>query len=304
MINQKAIRFTLGALSIAIASPVIANPTIIDTETSKIIVYRPANAWTPNEDHANTMLDSIKKKRFAFNYEDEQGKWYRGAPTVFQSVDATPVINKVKTYLESKDWGLSSSPGFNYFTISKPFQVEPSMANKFFDRGNGMYKSLVAMQGDPIKLKERIDGQRTAGTVMAVGSVLVGFLTGGLSGGGAVLGSGIPEGLNDLPQGRLQPVVPIYGMPADLSSAQSIDVRKVVVPGTPIRGMIIIGYKTEKTADIENESLAKAVIALSGADTTESEILASRETDFQTRLMVWNELSGPPKEANNEQQNQ
>jgi hypothetical protein len=76
------------------------------------------------------------------------------------------------------------------------------------------------------------------------------------------------------------------------SSYKYIDVRRVEEGPheSPIRvGQIIIAYKNEKTDESEKTALVKAIVSLTGADTTVADISKAREEDLVKRQAIWDE---------------
>jgi CO dehydrogenase/acetyl-CoA synthase alpha subunit len=52
-------------------------------------------------------------------------------------------------------------------------------------------------------------------------------------------------------------------------------------------GEILIAYKVDKTPQAEHEALVKAIVTLTGADTTPEAVQQSRQGDFEKRVALW-----------------
>ena len=83
-----------------------------------------------------------------------------------------------------------------------------------------------------------------------------------------------------------QVLVPQPSVPFDYTAYKSIDIRRVSADTVHI-GQIIIAYRGEKTAESEERALAKAIVSVSGADSTLDAIKSAQAKDLANRQAVW-----------------
>ena len=107
----------------------------------------------------------------------------------------------------------------------------------------------------------------------------------GALGSQTVLNTGVAGDIYQLSTSGRAALVPVDLPDFDASSYKTVEVRKVIQNGR--LGQVIIAYKNDKTDDAENAALIKAIVTLTGADTTVDAIKEARAKDLSERQAIW-----------------
>jgi hypothetical protein len=295
----------------ALVSGTIAkdSPVELDTSDAHIIVMRSLDAWSGNNSASEDSLDAVKDHEVGFWLGRPQ---YKGAvagfPMLFgwnKDSEADVVVQGVITALKPYNFKLNQNKYFQ-FTVENPVVLDPNKYESFANRQRELYKFVVITQGNPTTLPGRVSAQKFLGGLLAAGAVVWGGKTFGAVGSAGMIDSGIAGDLSHISTPSRAAITPVELPSFDATNYKSIDVRRVVQGQNDRVGQIIIAYKNEKTADNENEALIKAIVTLTGADTTIDSIKQSRVRDLAKRQAIWDECVAAGKcekegarEANN-----
>lgn len=287
--NTKIIIASL--ITVFFSSTTIAAPVEFDTPDAHVIVLRSIDSWSGNTSISENMLDGVKEKEGAFQIKVGEKKYLSAWPTFFQGIDKDPLIQNAAAALKEKGFKLANSNKFRFF-VDMPRTITPKEFPLFAQKQRTYYNYSVVLQGNPGTLPDRISNRKFLGGVIALATIGIGADKFGLSGGGAVLGSGIADSAYELGANLKASLSPVYLPDFDASKYKSIDVRRVEEGAreSPVRvGQVIIAYKNDKTEEAEKSALVKAIISLAGADTTVDEVKKSWEEDRARRQAIWDE---------------
>ena len=270
-----------------VQTPVFADVTQFDQDDAHVIVVRPLDAWAGNRVIEEYTIDyCYKKKKVGYYYVTELGEKILGTPGSFDQFSDTSIQKQVKTLLEILGRDTRGSSGC-VFTFEKPSTVKPEEMPAILLAQDALNKENILRQGNPETLPDRISRKRFVGTVLSVALFAVGMdKLGPVSGTQFGFSTGLFEDVAKLSIGAQKSLVSVPSMPFDYSAYKTVDVRKIS-GAQGQTGQVIIAYKNDKTPEIEDRLLAKAIVIASGADTTLEAINAARSADRAARQVVW-----------------
>lgn len=287
----------VAASIFTISTLTIAETKTIDNANVTVIVYRPIDQWIPDTKRSDELLGAINDKSFGFAVLGKDGSVDHGTPSPFQKSSDLPAIKQARSILLSKKANLTFRENANRYTITQAQKYQPSSIEYLANSERGLFRQYVLSQGNPAELSEKKDIERTKGIVAGLGAVAVGFFAKGLNGANAVLGSGTVTDFEQMFTSTHEYSAPANLPAINMSEFAETEVRKVLTTIPGVVGQIIIGYKINKTSEFEAEALAQAIVSLSGIDSTESEIIDSRNKDLDNRQKIWDEWVSQGKPA-------
>lgn len=276
----------IPSIAIAIYSiSAFADPVQFDVEGAHIIVLRPMDSYSGNKSYTNQIAENLKEHVAAFNYQ-KGDKQISGHPPVFCCLSKDPLVQSVNTEVESKGFKLHHS-GVVY-QLQKPSTIQPSDFPILVDNQQQLYERFVIEQGNPDNLTAKSSFKKFIGGVLSVGTLALIGDKYGTNTAQAALNAKLPDDIYRVATLSKGAVAPLLVPDFNPSNYQSIDVRRVTTLGNDDRfGQIIIAYKTEKTAELEQLALTKAVVSIVGVDTTLSAVQDSQKKDFDRRKAIW-----------------
>jgi hypothetical protein len=262
-----------------------AAPVELDTPDAHIIVVRALDSWSADESASEDSLDAVKKHRGGFWLTNADGKATGGFSMLFGGLSDHPVVQGVNTELKSLGFKLSQDK--TIFNVNKPIALEPTKLADFVKFQQELYRHLVTTEGNPKTLHSSVSARKFFANVLAVGSVVAGGEKYGSLGSQAVINSVIPNDIYNFTATSRAALTPLDFSGFDASNYKAIDVRRVVQGNNERVGQVIIAYKNEKTEATENAALIKAIVSLTGADTTPEAIQQARDQDLAKRQAIW-----------------
>lgn len=264
----------------------VAAPVELDTPSAHIIVIRPVDGWSGDKSVSEDTLESIKVRRASYMFGTVDGGFYRGSPTVFQGVSDHPVTKGTEAELAKLKMKLVNSD-INGFTVQKAVAVPVSDMPILIKAQEDFYKRLVIAQGNPATLSSRVSSKKFVGGLLAVGATVLSMDKFGAAIGSQVaLGSGIADDIYRVSYKNREAMAPAKIADLDFSVYKQVEVRKITAASDRV-GQVIIAYKEDKTPQAEEEALIKAIVSLTGADTTPVEVEKSRAEDLANRVAIW-----------------
>jgi hypothetical protein len=258
-----------------------------DTPDAHVIVIRPVDAWSGDSTLQERTLDSIRARRSSYKLTIDDGRVIQGSPMTFQAMADHPVTKGVEAALTPLNASLVSNDRY-YFVVMEPVPVEPVNFQVMVDAEKAFYKGMVISQGDPATLSDRIHGKKVLGTVLSLATTLVAMDKLGVqSGSAATVGSGVDGDIYRIAAETSNALTPVNLPNFDAKSYKHIDVRRVAGLQNNYFGQVIIAYKSEKTTDSERVALIRAIVTLTGADTTPEAVQQARTNDLETRQALW-----------------
>jgi hypothetical protein len=282
------IKITITSICVSLLSlPILAAPVEYDTPDAHIIVMRALDSWSGDNSASEDSLEAVAKHEGGFRYNRPKGL-VLGFPLLFGfngDSNADAVVQGVVLALKPLDFKLTQLK--TNFSVEKPVALDPTKYASFVNYQRELFKHLVISQGNPVARPRQVSFNKFFGAVLSLGTVAVaGEKFGGL-GSQVVLGSGIAGDVYQLSASSKAALGPINLPDFDASSYKSIDVRRVIQGNNDRLGQVIIAYKNNKTDDAENTALIKAIVTLTGADTTVPDIKQARVDDLAKRQAIW-----------------
>lgn len=261
-----------------------AAPVEFDTPAAHVIVVRPLDIWSGDKSALKSSMDSLTEHRASYDIVLD-GKRYRGSPVVFQGVSDNPVTKGVEAALDGTGTRLVSNDKY-WFHVGIAATIPVASYGDFARAQAEYYQQYVIKQGDPRLLAGRTGVRKFLGGVLSLGSLFIpAHALGTGEGARAMLNSGLPAAIENIPAPDRAALVPVELPDRDLSAYKTIDVWRVEFkPDLP--GEILIAYH-DKTADAEQDALIQAIVKLTGADTTPAAVEQVREADFENRVAIW-----------------
>jgi hypothetical protein len=261
-----------------------AIPVELDTPDTHIIVMRALDSWSGDESASEDSLEAVKKHKAGFQLINIKGG-AAGFPVLFGGLSDDPVVQGVNTALKQFNFKLSQDK--TNFRVDKPIALEPTKLADFVKFQQELYRHLVTTEGNPKTLHSSVSARKFFANVLAVGSVVAGGEKYGSLGSQAVINSVIPNDIYNFTATSRAALTPLDFSGFDASNYKAIDVRRVVQGNNERVGQVIIAYKNEKTEATENAALIKAIVSLTGADTTPEAIQQARDQDLAKRQAIW-----------------
>ena len=268
-----------------------AAPVELDTPSTHIIVVRPVDAWSGDVSVSEDSLDAVRDRVTHYGVvaiSTKTGKSVElyGGAGMFGGVADHPITRGVQTELLKKNMKLAKN-GKSVFRVLDPIAINPEDMAAIAVAQTEFYKQFVISQGDPETLSGKVRVKKLIGGVAALGATLFAMdKFGAVAGSSATLGSGITNDIYSIATKNRGALSPINLPNVDFTQFKSVDVRKVVGAADRM-GQVIIAYKEDKTPEAEEEALIKAIVTLTGADTTPAEVEKSRALDLANRRAIW-----------------
>ena len=265
----------------------IAAPIVFETETAKIIVVRPIDAWFADQTQQEKSLIDHKNKKANYaimHYKD----WLIGYPSLFSSPTNHPIITDINKHLDRASFERPRTLSNNYFSIQAPISIPPLAVQDFLDYQSDIYQQMVMTQGNPDDLQSKNSRNKFIGAALAVSSTLIAGQRFGYDlGATTFLGSGSARDLYSAVATYKSAMAAVELPSIDLTAYKEISIRRAIANPGQIIGQVIIAYKGDKTEAAEHEALVIAVVALTGANSTTAEIEQARKEDFARRKAIW-----------------
>ncbi len=275
------------ALLCTLNTETAAAPLVFETETAKVIVVRPIDAWFADQTQQEKSLSDHKSKKV--NYDIKHGKdWLIGSPGLFSSPTNHPIIANVSKQLDRLGFDRPRMLSSHYLVIEAPTSVPPLAIQDFLDYQSDIYQQMVMTQGNPDDLQSKNSRNKFIGAALAVSSTLIAGQRFGYDlGATTFLGSGSARDLYSAVATYKSAMAAVELPSIDLTAYKEISIRRTIANPGQIMGQIIIAYKGDKTEAAEHEALVIAVVALTGANSTTAEIEQARKNDFARRKAIW-----------------
>ena len=262
-----------------------ADPVQIDIDTAHIIVLRPMDSYSGNKSYTAQIQDNLQDHVAAFSYQNGD-KQISGHPPVFCCLSKDPLVQSVNTELESK--GLKLHHSGVVYQLQKPSTIQPTDFKILVDNQQKLYERFVIEQGNPENLAAKSTFKKFIGGVLSVGTLALIGDKYGTNTAQVALNAKIPDDIYRVATLSKGAVAPLLVPEFSPTNYQSIDIRRVTTLGNDDRfGQVIIAYKAEKTPEIEQLALTKAIVSLVGADTTQTAVQDSQKRDFERRKAIW-----------------
>ncbi len=270
--------------------PIFAAPVEFDTADAHIVVIRALDSWSGDTSASADSLTAVKEHKGGFRLGSEKGPRYDvpGFPMLFgfnSDSEKSVVVQGVIAALKPLNFNLTQSTV--NFKVDKPIALEPVKLTDFAKYQRELYRNMVISQGNPANLHSSVSARKFFAGVFSLGVVVVGGEKYGSLGSQALLNSGIPGDVYQFSSSGRAALTPLDLPNFDASGYKSIDVRRVIQGNNERVGQVIIAYKNEKTDDAENAALIKAIVSLTGADTTVEAIQQARNEDLAKRKAIW-----------------
>jgi hypothetical protein len=265
-----------------------------------------------NSSNEDRILSQFDDKSYAFYfYQDKLAK--PGADSTLKATSDDVLTSELRAIaLESGFTAKSGNFGRPLLItqIFQPVTLSPAHASLYITYQNSAWASKVISMGDPSTLGDRVDSQSNKSNLKMLGGSILGAFIGGVTGyklggntgmvAGTVVGSSIGlDVMNDYKAPFNMDAQKIVSDNPNLitfnrtphmnfSGYQSVDIYAAKNFSESNSGEIIIAYKGEKTKQAEHEALLIALPALLSFKSSISEIKASRDEDYASRLALWN----------------
>lgn len=280
-IKKTIVVFSVTLLSLSALSA----PLEFDTQDAHVIVIRSIDSWSGDSSASEKSLNSISKHEGGFQLEGKKGT-VLGYPMLFGGLNDDSVVQGVNNELKKLNYKLTQTGDFT-FKVDKPVALEPTKYSSFANGQRDLYKSVVISEGNPASLSGRVGTKKFFSGVLSFGLVALGGEKYGALGSQTVLNTGVAGDAYQLSASMRSALIPIHLPEIDASNYKSIDVRNVIQGNNDRFGQVIIAYKNDKTDDAENAALIKAIVSLTGADTTVDAIKQARNEDLTNRQAIW-----------------
>lgn len=262
-----------------------AAPVEIDTPDVHIVVMRALDSWSGDEGASEDSLEAVADHEGGFQLERPQGL-VLGFPLLFGGLNDDVVVQGVNSALKAMKFKLTQSKV--NFKVDKPIALEPEKFAEFAKYQRDLFQNLVISEGNPTTLHNSVSARKFFSSVLALGTVAIAGDKYGTLGKEAMLNSGIPGDVYQFSSSGRAALTPMDTPDFKSASYKSIDVRRVIQGNNERVGQVIIAYKTDKTEAAENDALIKAIVSLTGADTTVEAVKQAREEDLSKRQAIWN----------------
>lgn len=282
------IKITIASICASLLSlPILAAPVEYDTPDAHIIVIRALDSWSGDNSASDDSLEAVAKHEGGFRLNRPKGAVF-GFPLLFGfngDSKADAVIQGVVLALKPLKFELAQDK--TNFSIERPVALDPTKYANFINYQRELFQHLVISQGNPATLPSRVSSKKFFGAVLSLATVAVAGEKFGALGSQTTLNSGIAGDVYQISASSRAALSPIALPHFDASGYKSIDVRRVIQGNNDRLGEVIIAYKNDKTDDAENTALIKAIVTLTGADTTVEAIKQARAEDLAERQAIW-----------------
>lgn len=282
------IKTSFLAITLAANFAAVASPIELDTDAAHIIVIRPVDVWSGDTSTLQATLESINKHHVSYTLKDGAGHVYRGSPLVFQGISDHPVTMGVHDALTAMNTELVANDRYD-FTVMEPVAIAPEKFKPMLIGQKALYRAMVIKEGNPATLPGRVARKKIIGNLASVATLALAVDKLGVNlGAPLVFGTGAMDDVYRVVTEMKGAVVPAELPDFDATAYKHIDVRRVFYH-PDILGQVIIAYKTEKTDQAETQALTKAIVSLTGADTTPEAVEKARAEDLANRQKIWTE---------------
>ena len=261
----------------------LAAPVEFDTPDAHVIVIRALDSWSGDKKTSEDSLERIAAHKCAFMIKTPKGE-ILGHPLLFQGLSDNPIVQNVNNEIHKYGFELVNRIEMR-ISIDMPATTTPADFKRFADAQREIFKRVVITQGNPSNRESQVSSNKFFGAILALGTVAVGGEKYGGLGSQVVLNTGVASDVYEFTATSKAALSPVELPNFDPSIYKSIDVRKVTQNDR--FGQIIIAYKNDKTDDAENVALIKAIVSLTGADTTVDAIKQARNDDLANRQAIW-----------------
>lgn len=267
-----------------------ATPVELDTPDVHIIVMRALDSWSGDNSASEDSLSNVKNHHAGFRLASPKGPRYDvlGFPMLFgfnSESEGNVVVQGVIEALKPLNFKLTQS-AVN-FMVDNPIALEPAKLIEFAKYQRELYQHLAISEGNPKNLHSTVSSRKFFANVLALGSVVAGGEKYGSLGSQAMINSGIPNDIYNFTSTSRAALTPLDFPGFDATAYKAIDVRRVIQGNNERVGQVIFAYKNDKTEAAENEALIKAIVSLTGADTTPEAIQQARDQDLAKRQALW-----------------
>lgn len=276
---------TLASLCVVLYLPTTyAAPVEIDTPDAHIVVMRALDSWSGDKSASEDSLEAVADHEGGFQLERPQGL-VLGFPLLFGGLNDDMVVQGVNAALKPMKFKLAQSKV--NFKVDKPIALEPERFAEFAKHQRDLFKNLVISEGNPATLHNSVTARKFFSGLLSLGTVAIAGDKYGTLGQEAILNTGIPGDVYQFSSSGRAALTPLDLPDFNSTGYKSIDVRRVIQGNNERVGQVIIAYKTDKTEAAENAALIKAIVSLTGADTTVEAIKQARAEDLSKRQAIW-----------------
>ena len=275
----------------ATASSSIAKdgPVEYDTPDTHIIVVRALDSWSGDNSASEDSLTAVEEHEGGFSLWYSKGRGVDGYPMLFgfnNGAQSDIVVQGVIAALKPLNFKLAQIKA--RFKVDIPVGLDPKEFSSFANSQHELYKQVVIADGNPTTLHRSVSTKKFLAGVLSIGSVIVGGEKYGSLGANTVLNTGIAGDVYQLTASSRAALIPTTSLfTFDASSYKYIEARRVIQGNNERLGQVIIAYKKDKTDAAENAALIKAIVTLTGADTTVEAIQKARDADLAQRQAIW-----------------
>lgn len=255
-----------------------ADPVQFDTDDAHVVVIRPIDTWSPSEQGTEFVLDRYKLKQIRYWFYDENGKKTFGE----NAIDTNPTAHEVADLAKPLGFEVGGWRGA-ITTIEQPVTLDAQEMQAFSKAQDQVFKSIVMKGGNPAELTSKTRHQKWLASAFSLAVGAVGVKA--LGGVGLQAAQGPMEDVYKLTMQAKQVLAPQPAVPFDYAGYKTVEIRRVKLDAR--LGQIIIAYRGDKTPEAEQHALAKAIVSVSGADTTLEDIQASQAKDLANRQTLW-----------------
>jgi hypothetical protein len=281
------IQITIASfLASLLSTAIFAAPVEFDTPDAHVIVMRALDTWSGDNTASEESLEAVKDHKAGYRvYRHEKGD-VLGFPILFGGLADDKVVQGVNSELKPLSFKLEQDRV--NFSVDKPLALDPTKYAAFANYQRELYKAVVVSDGNPATLHGRVSGRKFLSGVLSLAAIGIAGEKFGALGSQTVLSTGVAGDVYQFGTSGNAALSPIDLPAFDASSYKSIDVRRVIQGNNDRLGQVIIAYKNDKTDEAENTALIKAIVTLTGADTTVEAIQLARTEDLAERLSIWN----------------
>jgi len=280
-----SIKITIASICASmLSSAAFAAPVEFDTPDAHVIVMRALDTWSGDNTASEESLEAVKNHEAGYRVFRHKGD-VLGFPILFGGLADDKVVQGVNSELKPLSFKLEQARV--NFSVDKPLALEPIKYADFANYQRELYKAVVISDGNPATLHGRVSGKKFFSGVISLATIGIAGAKFGALGSQTVLNTGVAGDIYQLGASGNAALSPIDLPAFDASNYKSIDVRRVVQGNNDRLGQVIIAYKNDKTNDSENTALIKAIVTLTGADTTIDAIKLTRAEDLAKRQSIW-----------------
>lgn len=282
----------IGVVGLVLSSALMAAPVVSDDADVTIFVTRPVDSWSADVERQAASLGAIENRTFGYAMLLQDKSVLKGTPQMFASVSDHPITQGVLNQIQNIGGELTYRGGY-IFEVAPAVSIVPEEFAGFQALQEAQYREKTKRLGNPDTLSNRLSDAKTKRVFLQVVGAAATTLIGAKVLGPAVgTTTGAQIGLGEA--GTLSAAIfrksaaAIVAAPTpnlDPTKYTRIDIRRVNAVDT--EGQIIIAYKGDKTAELENAAMIKAILAVGGVDTTREAVQQARIEDLERRKAMW-----------------